>query len=252
MNKNAKSVLVTGAADRVGRALALGFADEGWAVAIHHNLSADKAAETAELCRQRGAAKTALFAADFLAAEDNLIERVVGEFGCLGCLINNASIYEPKSLANTDRKLWHRQHTINFERPFFLARKFAEMLPKGGRGAVINILDQRVLNLTPYFPAYSLAKSGLWAATRVLALALAPNVRVNAVAPGHVLRNVHQGEEEFTALCEKVPLKRASTMADIVAAAKFLTFAESVTGQTIAVDGGQSMGWRQPFDNDKV
>ena len=261
-NKTAKSVLITGGADRIGRALALGFADAGWSVAIHYNESSAKAAETAQLCRRGGAAKTALFQADFLgdgavgAADtviaDKLVERVVGEFGPLGCLINNASIYEPKSLAATDDALWQRQHGINFKLPFFLAKKFAAMLPKGSCGVIINMLDQRVLNPTPCFPAYSLAKSGLFAATRILALRLAPRVRVNAVAPGHVLRNAHQSESEFTRLCEQVPLRRASTVEDVAEAVKFLAFAESVTGQTIAVDGGQSMGWRQPFDNDKV
>ncbi len=246
--KMAKTVLVTGASERIGRALAVGMAEMGWAVAIHYNRAEAKAEATAELCRRAGAAKTALFQTNFLAAEPakvtaKLADRVTAEFGSLGCLINNASAYEPRPLKNTDDVLWQSQQQINFTAPFFLAKSFAAHLPKGGEGTVINILDQRVFNLTPYFPAYSLAKSGLFAATRVLALALAPQVRVNAVAPGHILPHAGQSEEEFHKLCASVPLGRASLVEDIVAAVRFFLGAHSVTGQTIAVDGGQSLGW---------
>ena len=265
MRKIAKAVLVTGGADRIGRQIALEFAAKGWAVAIHHNRSAKQASQTARLCQQAGAPKTATFKAELGKTPEktkdkakttdqahSLIERVIAQFGSLGCLINNASVYQPKTLAQTDRTDWHHHFGINAEAPFFLMKQFAASLPKGANGSVVNITDQRCLNLTPYYPAYSLSKVALEAATRLMAMRLAPRVRVNAVAPGHVLAATSQTAEEFTKLCLKTPLKRAVQPTDVAKAVMFVATCQSITGTTIAVDCGQHLGWRQPFDNDKM
>jgi NAD(P)-dependent dehydrogenase (short-subunit alcohol dehydrogenase family) len=143
-------------------------------------------------------------------------------------------------------QVWDAQFAVNLKAPVFLAKAFAAALPEGKGGNVINIVDQRVWKPTPRFLSYALAKSGLWNATRTLAQALAPRVRVNAIAPGPTLKNVHQSDEDFRRQCEATILGRGTTPEEIAQAVRFILDAPAMTGQMIALDGGQHLAWETP------
>lgn len=241
------SVLITGAAKRLGRAMALDLAGHGWAVAVHYNRSADEAASlVAEIIE--GGGQAAAVAAD-LAVEDEawtLVERAAAAVGPLGCLINNASVFERDTVETANRESWDRHMEVNLRAPFVLTQAFARGLPDGGVGNVINIIDQRVWNLTPHFTSYTLSKAGLWAMTQTTALALAPRVRVNAIGPGPVLPSARQSDADFRRQCQALPLGRAVSPEEVAAAVRFILDAPALTGQMIALDGGQHLGWSHP------
>ncbi len=242
-----KAALVTGAARRMGRAIARDLAREGWAVAVHYGSSADEAAQVVSEIEAAGGRALALQAD--LSREANMVEllpRAAEALGPLGCLVNNASVFEPDDAASATRESWDRHMEINLRAPFVLAQSFARALPEGRGGVVVNLLDERVWNLTPYFMSYSLAKSGLWTLTRSLALALAPRIRVNGIGPGPALPSARQSQEQFERQCAGMPLGRGTTPEEICAALRFILAAKSMTGQMIALDGGQHLGWAQP------
>ncbi len=242
-----RAALVTGGAQRIGRAIALALADAGWAVAIHHRSSAGEAEDLANAIRARGGKATAL-AAD-LAREDetaSLVERAQAALGPLGALVNNASVFERDEALDVTRESWDQHMEVNLRAPFVLSQEFARRLPAGRKGAIVNLLDQRVWNLTPHFTSYTLSKTGLWALTRTLALALAPAIRVNGVAPGPVLPSSRQTQAQFDAQARATPLGRATPPEEIAAAVLFLLAAPSVTGQMLALDGGQHLHWAPP------
>ena len=242
-----RAALVTGAARRIGRAIALDLARDGWAVAVHYNDSAEAAREVvAEI--EAGGGRAVALRAD-LAHEAQTAALIPGAseaLGPLGCLINNASVFEPDSVDTAGRASWDRHIELNLRAPLVLTQAFARALPEAAGGAVINLLDARVWNLTPYFLSYTLSKSGLWTLTRTLALALAPRVRVNAVGPGPALPSARQSAEEFARQCAAMPLGRGTTPEEIAAAVRFILAAKAMTGQMIALDGGQHLGWAQP------
>ncbi len=242
-----RAALVTGAARRIGRAIALDLERDGWAVAVHYNDSAEAAqAVVAEI--EAGGGRAITLRAD-LAREAQtaaLIPAAREALGPLGCLINNASVFEPDSLDTAGRASWDRHIEPNLRAPLVLTQAFARALPEAAGGAVINLLDERVWNLTPHFLSYTLSKSGLWTLTRTLALALAPRIRVNAVGPGPALPSARQSAEEFARQCAAMPLGRGTTPEEIAAAVRFILAAKAMTGQMIALDGGQHLGWAQP------
>jgi NAD(P)-dependent dehydrogenase (short-subunit alcohol dehydrogenase family) len=239
-----RAVLVTGGARRIGRFIALDLARHGWRVAVHHHRSAEDAeAVVAEIEGTGGAA--AVLAAD-LGREDEtagLVERAAEAVGPLTALINNASVFERDGAMDATRASWDLHMAVNLRAPFVLTQGFVRQLPEDGRGNVINILDQRVWNLTPFFTSYTLSKAGLWTLTQTLALALAPHVRVNAVGPGPTLPSQRQSAESFRRQWSAVPLARQVQPEEVAAAVRFILDAPSVTGQMIAVDAGQHLGW---------
>lgn len=243
----ARSALVTGAARRIGRAICERLADEGWNLALHS--STRSIAETRTLAKDlqaRGVAAGVVMAdlAD-PASPAALIEAARHNADNLCLLVNNASIFEPDSAVDLDAESWERHFAINLRAPVALSSLFAKSL-NGSAGAIVNIVDQRVLRLTPRYFSYTLAKSALWTATQTMAQAFAPHIRVNAVGPGPVLPNQNEGGEGFAREAASVPLEHAVTPREIADAVAWLANAPSVTGQMICVDAGQHLSWKTP------
>ena len=236
------AALVTGAARRIGRAIALDLARQGWNVAVHANNSRDEADALAREIETLGR-RAAVLSAELTNEDDvaRLVPDAVAALGPLGLLVNNASIFEQDDIASMDRQGWDRHMEANLRAPALLIQHFAAALPPEAEGVVVNIIDQRVLHPGPDFLSYTLSKSGLWTLTRTLALALAPRIRVNAIGPGPVLRSIHQSEADFAAEVESVPLRRQTELAEICRAIGFIVSARSMTGQMIALDGGQHL-----------
>lgn len=242
-----KTALVTGAAHRVGRAIAMALASAEWDVAVHYGRSAEAAEETTREIRAHGVRATTI-AAD-LADEsqvETLIERTEAELGPVGLLVNNASTFERDTLSTMTRQSWDRHIEPNLRAPLVLMQHFARRLPSDNDGLIVNIIDQRVWNLTEDFLSYTLTKTGLWGLTRTLALELAPRIRVNGVGPGPILPSIHQDHEQFDAQARAMPLQHGASPQEVADAVLFLTTARSVTGQMIAVDGGQHLWWAPP------
>jgi NAD(P)-dependent dehydrogenase (short-subunit alcohol dehydrogenase family) len=241
-----RAALVTGAAQRIGRAIALALAADGWAVAVHYRASrAPAEALVAEIARSGGRAVS--LDADLAdeAAVARLVPRAAAALGPLGCLVNNASSFENDTAATATRASWDAHLEVNLRAPFVLMQGFAAQLPASAAGAVINLLDQRVWNLTPYFISYTVSKAGLWTLTQSMALALAPRIRVNGIGPGPTLPSPRQSAAQFARQCASVPLRRGATPGEIADAVRFILAAPSLTGQMIALDGGQHLGWAQ-------
>jgi NAD(P)-dependent dehydrogenase (short-subunit alcohol dehydrogenase family) len=240
------AALVTGAGRRIGKALALEAARAGYDVAVHHRASADEAEGTAEAVRALGR-RAVLVRAD-LANEDETRGLIAAsaDIGPVTLLINSASAFEDDRVGGLSRDSWDLHLETNLRAPIVLAEAFAAALPADLQGLVVNIVDQRVLRPNPQFFSYSLAKAGLWWATQTLAQALAPRVRVNAIGPGPTLPSVHQAPGEFEAEAAGVLLQRRATPDEVAAALRYLIDAPSVTGQMIAVDGGQHLAWQTP------
>ena len=242
-----RAALVTGGARRIGRALSLALAQEGFAVAIHHrNSKKDAEALVGEILRTGG--KAVALAADLAdeAAAAELLPRAMAALGPIGCLVNNASIFENDTVATATRDSWERHLAINLRAPFVLIQSFARQLPENAGGVVVNMLDERVWNLTPSFVSYTLSKAGLWTLTQSMALALAPRIRVNGIGPGPTLPSPRQSAEQFLDRCRKMPLRRGTSPEEIAAALRFILSAPAMTGQMIALDGGEHLGWAQP------
>ena len=242
-----KTVLVTGGSHRIGGSLSETLAAEGWSVAIHYHGSATQAETVARSIGDKGGtAKT--FAADLSKPETcrDLIARVTEDMGPLGALVNNASIFETETWDNVTIESWTAHNAVNLDAPFFLSQAFAKSLPTGETGAIINIIDQRVWNLKPDFVSYTVSKSGLWTLTQSLAMAMAPRIRVNAVGPGPTLPSKRQTEASFKQQAEGTLLGHGAQPSDIAQAVLYLLEASAVTGQMIAVDGGEHLGWAFP------
>jgi NAD(P)-dependent dehydrogenase (short-subunit alcohol dehydrogenase family) len=241
------AALVTGGAQRIGSAIVRLLAENGYAVAVHANSSA---AEAGRLCEAIGAGggQAAVVTADLSdhASAVSLVAKAAAAVGPLTLLVNNAGEFEPDTFGHLDRALFDRQLAVNLRAPLFLAQDFASQIPPGEEGCVVNIVDQRVFKLTPHFASYTLSKGALNIATTTLAQALAPRVRVNAVAPGPTLPSPRQDAGDFARQAETLPLGHGPLPRDIAEAVLYLAKARSVTGVTIAVDGGQHVAWQTP------
>ncbi|AQR62954.1 short chain dehydrogenase [Brevundimonas sp. LM2] len=239
------AALVTGAARRIGRTIVLALARRGHDVAIHHRDSIDDAEALAAEVRALGR-RAAVVLADLTdeAAVRALIPAAVAALGPLSVLVNNASVFEDDRVGGLSRETWDRHLETNLRAPLVLSEAFAAQAPDGA--AIVNLLDQRVLKPDPRFVSYALSRNGLWWATRTLAQALAPRIRVNGVGPGPTLKSIHQTAAEFEAEAAAVPLGHGASPDDIAAAVLYLVAARSVTGQMIAVDGGQHLAWQTP------
>lgn len=249
--------LITGAGKRLGRAMALYLAGRGHDVALHYATSRDEAEQTAREARALGV-KAAVLHADLLdeAQIAALVPAAAQALdGALGVLVNNASIFEYDTLQSATLESWNRHIGSNLRAPFVLTQAFAAQAPDAGkdnagepiaRALVVNMIDQRVLKLTPEFMTYTIAKMGLWAFTRTAAQALAPAVRVNAIGPGPTLQGGRQSADHFARQRANTVLQRGANPADITAALGYFLDAPAVTGQILMVDGGQHLGWKTP------
>jgi NAD(P)-dependent dehydrogenase (short-subunit alcohol dehydrogenase family) len=242
-----KVALVTGGAKRIGAVIVRALADAGYAVVIHcHESRAEADALASEIEATGGAA--AVVSADLVdpAAVAGLIAAAAVPFGPVSLLVNNASLFLADTLQTFDVPTWNRQFSVNIRAPSMLAREMAAALPGDRQGAVVNIIDQRVRKLTPEFYSYTLSKSALLAATITMAQALAPRIRVNGVGPGPTIANVHDGSAGFNQEATGTPLSIPVSPEAIAEAVLYLAHAQHVTGQMIAVDSGQHIGWRTP------
>ncbi len=242
-----KVALVTGGAQRVGKAIVLDLAAHGWAVALHFNRSRQAAEDlVAEI--QAGGGQAVALGADL--GDEQAVSRLVPDaaaaLGSPTLLVNNASVFEYDTILDHSRESWDRHMEANLRAPVVLIQAFAEMLPERRSGNVVNLLDQRVWNLTPHFMSYTVSRAGLWTLTQTLAMALAPRIRVNAIGPGPTLKAERQTEEQFERQWQSIPLKRSTDPAEIAAAIRFLIDAPAMTGQMIALDGGEHLGYAQP------
>jgi len=239
-----RAALVTGAARRVGRAVALDLAERGFAVAVHYSRSAAEAEAVVAEIETKGGRAVAL-RADLTREEEvaTLVDRAVQALGPLGVLVNNASVFERDDALSADRASWDLHLEVNLRAPFVLTQSLARQLPAEADAVVINLLDQRVWNLTPHFTSYTLSKAGLWTLTQTLALALAPRIRVVAIGPGPALPSSRQSDGQFAAQVGALPLRRGTSPAEICRTVGFLLATPSVTGQMIALDGGQHLSW---------
>ena len=236
--------LVTGAARRIGKALALAAARAGYDVVVHHRASAEAAAEAVAEIEALG--RRAVAAPADLTDPGACASLVAAAPGALRLLVNSASAFEDDRLGTLTPDVWDVAFATNLRAPVLLAQAFAQALGADSSGLIVNIVDQRVLRPTPLFFSYSVSKAALWAATNMLAQALAPRIRVNAIGPGPTLQSIHQSPELFAAEAAAVLLGHGPTPDEIGQALGYLIDAPSVTGQMIVVDGGQHLAWRTP------
>ncbi|MDO9334861.1 MAG: SDR family oxidoreductase [Caulobacter sp.] len=238
--------LVTGAPRRIGRALALAAAQAGYDLAIHHRSHPEDADSLAAEAADIGANSLILTGdlADPVTASE--LMDAASRLGPVTLLVNNASLFEEDSFRNLNADGLNAHLAINLTAPVLLSQAFALRLPAHRRGLIVNVLDQRVLRPNPQFFSYALSKAALWQATKTMAQALAPRIRVNGIGPGPTLASVHQVAGEFEAEAAATLLGKPVDPAEIAAALRYLIDAPSVTGQMIAVDAGQHLGWRTP------
>ncbi|GEN59874.1 SDR family oxidoreductase [Acetobacter nitrogenifigens] len=240
-----RAALVTGGARRLGRTIVLALAEAGFSVAIHHRGDQKDAAKTLRDIEALGV-RGCLLQAD-LAREDevtSLMSRAAAELGPLGVLVNNASTFDRDEWDTATRESWDAHIEPNLRAPFVLTQAFAAAMPDDMSGMVLNMLDERVWSLTPHFVTYTVSKSALWTLTQTMALALAPKgIRVNAIGPGPALPSPRQTEAEFRRQCASTPLRRGTSPEEVARAALSLLALPSVTGQMLALDGGQHMQW---------
>jgi NAD(P)-dependent dehydrogenase (short-subunit alcohol dehydrogenase family) len=245
--KRLRAALITGAAKRIGRAIAKDLADNGFSVAIHANGSLAEAEEFAAELRQSGHRAVAV-QGDLtkINETEKLIQKASEALGPLDLLVNNASIFHEDSLRAFDAGIWEEHFAVHLRAPSILAAKFAEQLPQAADGLIVNIIDQRVWALRPSFYSYTLSKSALWTATQTMAQALAPRIRVNAIGPGPSIPSERQLQEDFQAQVAALILKRGPELEEFGRTIRFLFETPSVTGQMIALDGGQHLAWQTP------
>jgi NAD(P)-dependent dehydrogenase (short-subunit alcohol dehydrogenase family) len=247
MAKNLKTALVTGGARRVGKAIVSDLSAAGFAVAIHYRGSDREARDLVKNLNDAGG-KVAIVRADLtdLGSVEGLLSDAASAVGPIGLLVNNASVFEPDELEDFTWEHWDRHFAVHLKAPVELSRRFAEALPPCEDGLIVNMIDQRVWKLTPRTFSYTLSKSALWTATQTMAQALAPRIRVNAIGPGPTLQGERQSKADFDAQVEAVPLQRGPALSEFGATIRYLWDTPSITGQMIALDGGQHLVWQTP------
>lgn len=239
-----RAALVTGGARRIGAAIAEALAQAGFDVALHYRSDRDAAEATAAVLRESG--RRAVTLQSDLSDEAGvtaLLPRAEEALGPIGVLVNNASAFERDEWHDATRASWDAHLEPNLRAPFVLMQDFAARLPADAEGAVINMLDERVWSLTPHFVSYTVSKAALWTLTQTMALALAPRIRVNGIGPGPALPSPRQSAAQFARQCASTPLGRGTSPAEIAAAVLAILSLPSMTGQMIALDGGQHLQW---------
>ena len=241
-----KNLLITGAATRIGKAIALHFAERGWNIALHYFRSSSKAKELKKIIEQNWV-KVALVKADLKNSKqtEKIITLARKKLGTIDCLVNNAALFEKDDIANFTTKSWNDHLNINLLAPAILTKQFAKQASKKTVSNIINIIDQRIFNLTPYFMSYTVSKSGLETLTKTMAMRLGPNIKVNAIAPGPTIKSKRQTDKHFKNQVGSTLLKKSVRSEDICDTVEFLINNNSVTGQIIAVDSGQNLSWNK-------
>jgi len=241
-----KNLLITGAATRVGKAIALHFAERGWNIALHYFRSSLKAKKLKKIIEQN-LVKVVLIKADLKNPKQ--IEKVMPiarkKLGTIDCLVNNAALFEKDDITNFTTKSWNDHLNINLLAPTILTKQFAKQASKKTVSNIINIIDQRIFNLTPFFMSYTISKSGLQTLTKTMAMRLGPNIKVNAIAPGPTIKSKRQTDKHFRNQVRSTLLKKSVKAEDICDAVEFLISNNSITGQIIAVDSGQNLSWNR-------
>jgi NAD(P)-dependent dehydrogenase (short-subunit alcohol dehydrogenase family) len=242
-----RAALVTGGAKRVGLVITHALAQAGYAVAVHANTSRAEAETVCAEIRSKGGRAEPVQAdlADHAQVLE-LMPAALAAIGPLTLLVNNASMFEADDIAHFNIDLFERHMAVHVRAPLALAQAFAAQAPEHSDASIVNMVDQRVLKPTPLFLSYALSKSTLYNATTMLAQGLAPRIRVNAIAPGPTLPSKRQSPEEFARQTAKLPLGHGTNPQEIAQAVLFLAGGRSITGQTIAVDGGQHLAWQTP------
>lgn len=242
-----KTALITGAAKRIGKAMALSLAKDGWDIAIHYNSSEDEAKAVAGKVQALGQ-RSCLIQADLSNKNDveKIIPKGCAELGQIGCLINNASIFNDDNINDVTWEGWDSHITTNLSAPMFLMHAFVKQLGEDNKGTIINMLDQRVLNLTPRFMSYTVSRMGLWTLTQTLAQSLAPNIRVNGIALGPVIKAPGQSQEHFDNRVKSSPLGINVSMDEICNSVKLILNSPAMTGNLVVLDSGMHLGWQQP------
>jgi len=241
-----KNLLITGAATRVGKAIALHFAEKGWNIGLHYYRSSLKAKKLKKIIEQKWV-KVALIKADLKNPKETekIIPLTRKKLGNIDCLINNAALFEKDDIANFTTKSWNDHLNINLLAPTILTKQFAKQASKKTVSNIINIIDQRIFNLTPFFMSYTISKSGLQTLTKTMAMRLGPYIKVNAIAPGPTIKSKRQTERHFKNQVKSTLLKKSVRLEDICDTVEFLINNNSVTGQIITVDSGQNLSWNK-------
>ena len=241
-----KNLLITGAATRVGKAIALHFAERGWNIALHYFRSSSKAKKLKKIIEQKWV-KVALIKADLKNSKqtEKIITIARKKLGTIDCLVNNAALFGKDDISNFTTKSWNDHLNINLLAPAILTKQFAKQAPKKTVSNIINIIDQRIFNLTPFFMSYTISKSGLQTLTKTMAMRLGPNIKVNGIAPGPIIKSKRQTNRHFKNQVQSTLLKKSVDLEDICNAAELLIENNSITGQIIAVDSGQNLSWNK-------
>ena len=242
----ANKIIITGAATRIGAAIAKKLSGSGVEIVIHYNKSRTNAEKLKkELIKNKS--KVYLVKGDLSKEKDlkKIIKFAKSKMKYFDCLINNASIFENDSLKNFTSKSWDNHLDVNLKAPAYLIKEFAKNT-KGKNNNLINIIDQRVFKLTPFFTSYTLSKTGLYTLTKTSAMSLAPNIRVNGIAPGPTIKNKRQSDIHFKKQYLATPLKQQVQIKDICNAVDFFIKNSSITGQVLAIDSGQNLNWQTP------
>ena len=242
----AKKIIITGGATRIGAAIAEKLSGPNKEIIIHYNKSKSKA-ETLKKKLQIYGTKVYLVKGDLSKEKDinKIIKFAKFKLKYFDCLINNASLFENDKLENFKTDSWEKHISINLRAPAFLSREFSKNVKKGNNN-IINVIDQRVFKLTPYFFSYTISKTGLYTLTKTGAMSLSPNIRVNGIAPGPTIKNKRQSEQHFKKQYLATPLKKQVNVKEICNAVDFFIKNGSITGQILAIDSGQSLNWQTP------
>jgi len=240
-------IIITGGAARIGAAIAESLANHKNQITIHYNRSKEKAEKLKKILERKGS-KVFLIKADLnkIPELNKIIKFANSKMKGVNCLINNASLFENDNIKNFSTERWDKHININLKAPAILIKQFAKIVPKSTRANIINIVDQRVFKVTPYFLSYTLSKTGLYTLTKTSAMSLAPNIRVNGIAPGPTVKNKRQTAKHFKKQYLSTLLKKSVDTKEICSAIKFLITNKSITGQVIVIDSGQNLNWKTP------
>ena len=240
-------IVITGGATRIGAAIAESLANNKNQITIHYNKSKEKAEKLKKILEKKGS-KVFLIKADLnkISELNKIIKFANVKMKGVNCLINNASLFENDNIKNFSIKGWDKHININLKAPAILIKQFAKIVSKNIKANIINIVDQRVFKLTPYFLSYTLSKTGLYTLTKTSAMSLAPNIRVNGIAPGPTVKNKRQSAKHFKKQYLSTLLKKSVDTKEISSAIKFLITNKSITGQVIVIDSGQNLNWKTP------
>ena len=242
----ARKIIITGGATRIGAAIAKKLSGPNKEILIHFNKSKTKA-EILKKQLEKNNTKVYLVKGDLSKEKDinKILKFAKSKLNYFDCLINNASLFENDKLDNFTKNSWDNHINTNLKAPALLSKGFSKNIKKGNNN-IINIIDQRVFKLTPFFFSYTLSKTGLYTLTKTSAMSLSPNVRVNGIAPGPTIKNIRQSEKHFKKQYLATPLKRQVDVNEICNAVDFFIKNRSITGQVLAIDSGQNMNWQTP------